>query len=222
MTPTRSGQAARKRKRGETPYTPHPMHECQNKRDRKWAICKRMKRKRLFFARKKGAIHKWMKRKNGDFDRRKLVNHNTHPPLFFVSVAAKGLRNRASLLFATLARRSISVAAKELMEACCWRESNGLGWGDFGGVIRTAGRASMAGGAREKRCRPNETIIAYPYRMSMITCKWFGCCGIARCVLSWHRGNGRTHLCFGRGHAPESCWRLATGTSRMAGRQEQN
>jgi len=25
----------------------------------------------------------------------------------------------------------------------------------------------------------NEAIIAYWYRMSMITCKWFGCCGIA-------------------------------------------
>jgi len=27
-------------------YTPHPMHECQNKGDRKWAICKCMKTKR--------------------------------------------------------------------------------------------------------------------------------------------------------------------------------
>src|SRR6266436_5767325 len=26
-------------------YTPHPMHECQNKGDIKWAICKCMKRK---------------------------------------------------------------------------------------------------------------------------------------------------------------------------------
>ena len=115
---------------GGAPYTPHPMHECQNKRDRKWAICRRMKRKRLFLARKKGAIHKWMKRKNGDFDRRKLVNHNT--PLFFVSVAPKGLRNRVSPLFATLARRSISVAAKGLMGTYCWRESKGLGREHFG------------------------------------------------------------------------------------------
>ncbi len=30
---------------GGTPYTPHPMHECQNKGDRKWAIHKCMKRK---------------------------------------------------------------------------------------------------------------------------------------------------------------------------------
>jgi len=27
-------------------YTPHPMHECQNKGDRKWAICKCLKTKR--------------------------------------------------------------------------------------------------------------------------------------------------------------------------------
>jgi hypothetical protein len=35
--------------------------------------------------------------------------------VFFVSVAAKGLSHAVSLLFATLARRSISVAAKGLM-----------------------------------------------------------------------------------------------------------
>jgi hypothetical protein len=34
--------------------------------------------------------------------------------VFFVSVASKELRNAISLLFATLAERSISVAAKEL------------------------------------------------------------------------------------------------------------
>jgi hypothetical protein len=36
-------------------------------------------------------------------------------PLFFVSVAAKGLSHAVSLLFATLAGQSISVAAKRLM-----------------------------------------------------------------------------------------------------------
>src|SRR5258708_38963352 len=35
-------------------------------------------------------------------------------PLFFVSVASKGLSQAVSLLFATLVGRSISVAAKEL------------------------------------------------------------------------------------------------------------
>jgi hypothetical protein len=35
-------------------------------------------------------------------------------PLFFVSVAAKGVNFAVSLLFATLAKRSISVAAKGL------------------------------------------------------------------------------------------------------------
>jgi hypothetical protein len=55
-------------------------------------------------------------------------------PLFFVSVASKGVRFSVSLLFATLARRSISVAAKGLTGADCWRKSNGLGWEDLGGV----------------------------------------------------------------------------------------
>ena len=48
-----------------------------------------------------------------------LVNHNRDPsPLFFVNVASKGLSCTfscaVSLLFATLAGRSISVASKEL------------------------------------------------------------------------------------------------------------
>ncbi len=57
-------------------------------------------------------------------------------PLFFVSVAYKGLSQAVSLLFATLAGISISVAAKVLMGAKCWRESSGLGWEDFEGVRR--------------------------------------------------------------------------------------
>ncbi len=36
-------------------------------------------------------------------------------PRFFISVASKGLGQSVSLLFATLARRSISVAAKGLI-----------------------------------------------------------------------------------------------------------
>jgi hypothetical protein len=32
-------------KLGGPPTPPHPMHECQKKGDRKWAICKSMKRK---------------------------------------------------------------------------------------------------------------------------------------------------------------------------------
>ena len=48
-------------------YTPHPMYECQKKGFAKRAIRKRMKIKRLFYTRKKGAICKCMKRKNDDF-----------------------------------------------------------------------------------------------------------------------------------------------------------
>src|SRR5713226_5943 len=46
-------------------------------------------------------------------------------PLFFVSVAAKGLSPAVSLLFATLAGKSISVAAKGVRGALCWREGDG-------------------------------------------------------------------------------------------------
>ena len=44
-----------------------------------------------------------------------MVNHNRYPsPLFFVIVASKGLSQAVSLLFATLAGRSISVAVEGL------------------------------------------------------------------------------------------------------------
>src|SRR6266404_9919646 len=67
-------------------------------------------------------------------------------PLFFVSAESKGLRDRVNPLFATLAGRFISVAAKGLMGADCWRESNGLRWEDFGGVRRTSWRVPIGGG----------------------------------------------------------------------------
>jgi len=35
-------------------------------------------------------------------------------------------------------------------------------------------RQSCGGQAKES-CRINETIIAYWYRLSTVTCKWFGC-----------------------------------------------
>ena len=54
-----------------------------------------------------------------------LVNNNRTPsPLFFVSVASKGLSHSVSLLFATLARKAVSVAAKGLTRMPCWRESS--------------------------------------------------------------------------------------------------
>jgi hypothetical protein len=73
-----------------------------------------------------------------------VVNHNTLLPLFFVSVASKGLSLPVSLLFATLAGRSISVAVKGVMGADRWRESKREGWEDFGGVRRTAWETRMA------------------------------------------------------------------------------
>ncbi len=45
-----------------------------------------------------------------------LVNNNTPYPLFFVSVASKGLNVYISPVFATLTRWSISVADKRLSE----------------------------------------------------------------------------------------------------------
>ncbi len=62
--------------------------------------------------------------------------------MFFVSVASKGLSHSVSLLFATLAGRCISVAAKGFTQARCWREGNRLGWENLGGVRRTAWRAA--------------------------------------------------------------------------------
>jgi hypothetical protein len=73
------------------------------------------------------------------------------PPLFFVSVASKGVSHAVSLLFATLAGRSISVAAKGLTGAICLQKGN---WGeaeDFEGVRRTAWRERMVGRARRNR-----------------------------------------------------------------------
>jgi hypothetical protein len=61
-------------------------------------------------------------------------------PRFFVSVASKGFRDMVSLLFATLAGRAISVAAKGLVAMGCWRESNRLEWEDFGKVRRISWR----------------------------------------------------------------------------------
>src|SRR5712692_9355119 len=80
-----------------------------------------------------------------------LVYEKAGPPLFFASVASKGLSPAVSLLFATLAGRSISVAAKGLMGADCWQESNRAGPEDSEGVRRTAWRASMVRGAQKNR-----------------------------------------------------------------------
>jgi hypothetical protein len=44
--------------------------------------------------------------------------------MFFVNVASKGVSRAVSLLFATLAGESISVAAKGLMQANCRREGS--------------------------------------------------------------------------------------------------
>ena len=73
-----------------------------------------------------------------------MVKYTALLPLFFVSVASKGLSHTVSLLFATLAGRSISVAAEGLTGSDCWRESNWEGWEDFGGVRRTAWGKRMA------------------------------------------------------------------------------
>jgi hypothetical protein len=59
-----------------------------------------------------------------------------------------------SLLFATLAGRSISVAAKGLTGADCRRERNWEGWEDFGGVRRTAWRGDRE--TEEQRARGEE------------------------------------------------------------------
>jgi hypothetical protein len=45
-------------------------------------------------------------------------------------------------------------------------------------------------------------IIAYWYRMSMITCKWFGCCGIAWCLF---RGRPKSTIEPGPGKTVGKC-----------------
>ena len=53
---------------------------------------------------------------------RKIVPPLT--PVFFVSIASKGVSHSVSLLFATLAGGSIGVAVKGLTQANCGREGN--------------------------------------------------------------------------------------------------
>ena len=71
--------------------------------------------------------------------------------MFFVSVASKGFSFAVSLLFATLAGRFISVAAKGLTRTRCWQESNWAVAEDSEGVRRTTWRASMVHRARKDR-----------------------------------------------------------------------
>ena len=62
---------------------------------------------------------RWREGRNVDTSKRGAPH-----PLFFASVACKGLSSVVSLLFATLAGRSIGVAVKELTGADGWRERN--------------------------------------------------------------------------------------------------
>jgi hypothetical protein len=68
------------------------------------------------------------------------------PPSFFVSVASKGVKNIVSLLFATLAGRSKSVAAKGL-GGQIWLQSGRLAGRkvDDTEVPRGEGRAEQTG-----------------------------------------------------------------------------
>ena len=53
-----------------------------------------------------------------------------------------------------------------------WLEGNSWGWEDFKGVRRTTWREAIGRGAG-KAYRRNKTIIADPYCLSRITCKYF-------------------------------------------------
>src|SRR5712664_4137840 len=76
-------------------------------------------------------------------DRGRWLTITRPSPLFFVSVASKGLSPAVSLLFATLAGKSISVAGKGLTGVDFWRKSSCVGWKDSEEVRRTTWRASM-------------------------------------------------------------------------------
>ncbi len=112
---------------------------------------------------------------------RRIAPDRPHP-LFFVSVASKGLSHAVSLLLATFTGEHISVASKGFTRTVYWRESNWEGWQDFGGVRRTAWRGRMVRMAQKNRANL-QAIIAYWYLMSMITCKWFGWRRIAGCLF---------------------------------------
>jgi hypothetical protein len=71
-----------------------------------------------------GRFRRWRSSGEGK-DLKQYVRSGAPLPLFFVSVAAKGVSPAVSRFFATLAGRFISVAAKGL---------TGVGWEDFGGV----------------------------------------------------------------------------------------
>ena len=61
-------------------------------------------------------------------ERRKVESGRATPaPLFFVSVAFKGVSFGVSLLFAALVGRFVSVVVKGVTGVRCWRGSNGLG-----------------------------------------------------------------------------------------------
>jgi hypothetical protein len=65
---------------------------------------------------------------------------------FFVSVASTGFRFPVSLLFAALARRTVSVASKGFTDVGCWQEGNWMRADDFEGVRRTARGEGMWAG----------------------------------------------------------------------------
>jgi hypothetical protein len=54
--------------------------------------------------------------------------------VFFVSVASKGVSHAVSLLFSTLAGKSISVAVKGLTQASCSGAGEFAGRNDFEGA----------------------------------------------------------------------------------------
>ena len=61
-------------------------------------------------------------------------------------------------MFATLAERFISVAAKGLRGVPCWRESNWVRWRDLEGVRMTARREAIDGMARGNRAQATKGL----------------------------------------------------------------
>ncbi len=104
-----------------------------------------------------------------------LIPERRGGPLFFVSVASKGLSQAVSLLFATLAVRSISVAAKGLraiVDSGQWTGVTGQkkrGWGmgnPSGSLERSRGHGNGRGerSARVERGK-HGTRIARGYQL---------------------------------------------------------
>src|SRR5882762_3884961 len=112
--------------------------------------------------------------------------------------------------------RLVSADPKGVMGAICSQEGKYLGTADSEGVRRTAWRARMVRKARSNRA-DLATIITYWYLMSMITCKWFACCGIAGCLVKLAPGKRPNAPQFQKERCAGGRWKRRSGEQTREG-----